>query len=241
MFPLTRCHPNLQGKMRYYARLPMEPLRVTGYLGTPYVPADPPDRLHLDGLLAWAVVNSQAFPLSFGGKAIVVPLPVACLWLSPDGLPLWGTSDLRPVDAVAVHGAEYWHKRYPVDRADWDDKTRAITSRGRWKEYRVPLQTVRCEAVQGVCLGHRRIVEELLACVTHVGKKGAMGYGHVLRWVVEPWACSVEQARRDIEIHRPVPALSLSASSPPRDLAHRGWTPPYWYAPWHALCAEPVP
>jgi CRISPR type IV-associated protein Csf3 len=240
MSRLAACHPNLRGKDAYYARLAMVPLRVTAILGTPYIPAEPPDRLHLDAVLSWAVVNTQPYPLACAGPAIVVPLPLACLWTSPEGWPLWAASDLVPV-GEALPSREQWHKRYPQDRADWDTRGRAITSRGRWKEYRVPVQTIACGAVVGLCLGHHRTVQALLDQVPSVGKKSGMGYGQVIRWAVEPQAISRAEALTQILRARPVPGRYAEGHAPGdvRTLARRGWTPPYWYLPTHDLCVEP--
>lgn len=241
MRPLPSVHPDLSGVEQYYSKLLMRPLHITAFLGTAFIPAEPPDRLHLDGILSWSVVTSRPYPLNFSGPTIVVPLPLQCLWVSPDGHPLWATSMLRP-QGSALHDKSFWHKRYPQDRADWDTRGRAITSRGRWKEYRMPVATIMCEQIEAVCVGHQRAIEELLALVTHVGKKGSMGFGQILRWLIEPWPGPTADAIRYILAQRPVPTAYYAVHPPPktpRNLVQRGWSPPYWYAPQHALCVEP--
>lgn len=244
MRPLAAVDPRLRGLERDYAALPSLPLLVRAWLGTPYVAAEPPDGLHLDGLLSWAVLSSRPYPLPQHAVATVVPLPVQCLWTSAAGLPLWATTLLRPTAGRSVHGVEYWHKRYPSDRADWDRRGRAVTSRGRWKEYRMPLNVVRCESLEALVLGHAGRLEQLLAHVTHVGKKGSMGYGRVLRWEVVPLPIAKDETVELIQQRRPMPIEALLDSSRlleagmPDGGYVRSWTPPHWYAPWHLPCLE---
>lgn len=228
----------------YYEGLLKEPLLIRATLGTPYIPA-PEERdgsMPIDGILSWAVIVDFPTPVTFAQTGSVIPLPLEMLWMSPEGLPLWAASSLAPQGDL-IRSREYWHKRYPSDRIDLAERKNANTSAGRWKEYRIPIQTIRSAELRGMAIGHRETIEYLLAQVTHVGKKSNQGFGRVLKWQISPIHESIETVRRSILCSRPVPAEYL-ASLPPGKLIwgdftmRMGWTPPYWFIPWHAPCRE---
>jgi len=209
-------------------------LLVTAYLATPYIPAPMGNEIHLDSLLGAALLQDLPAPVFFPShSAAVIPIPLALLWQSEAGLPLWAATPLVALGDSVV-GREYWHKRYPSDRADLSSKRAALTSAGRWKEYRTPVNAVTGEKVSGICVGVKAEIERLLALITHVGKKGSIGYGRVGRWEVT----MIPGESNDCLIGRPVP---LSCPLGRGLLQGRfepliGWTPPYWYAPWHEPC-----
>ena len=220
-----------------YAAMDKEPLIISADLVTPYVPVGTDKAVHLDGLLSQAVLTAHPCAPQFGGQSCVVPLPVEILWLSPQGLPLWAASDMLP-DGDSNQAREYWHKRYPSHRADLGSKMAAVTTAGRWKEYRVPLNAVRADKLRAVAIGNKDEVERLLGFVSHIGKKGSAGYGRVALWRVDK--LPVDNAHD----------LILAAKSVPVDYAAdkqiagvysplKGWTPPYWYAPNWQPCITP--
>jgi hypothetical protein len=216
-----------------WATAAKEPLVVFAELATPVVGLG---ALHLDGILSSAAMTLHPAPSSFD-TAAVIPLPIELAWVSQDGLPLWAASDLTPA-AEAARGAEYWHKRNPGHRADLGSRMNAVTTAGRWKEYRVPMQTAAVDRLFGLCVGALDEVERLLAAVTHVGKKGSIGYGRVGRWTVTPaGARSVDE----IVAMRNAPVEYYAGRQPDgvvKPLA--SWTPPYWHAPWHRACIGPA-
>lgn len=226
-----------------YEALPKEPLLVRGRLLTPYVAAEPDGSIHLDSLLGSMVLNSHPkaplFPKD--GSPCVVPLPMDLAWVSLEGLPLWTCSDLRPAKLGDVlRDTEYWHKRWPQDRNHLSDRTRAETRRGRWKEYRTPLTTIRGAEVRAVCVGSAPEIASLLAHVSHVGKKASQGFGRVL-WSVSRWEVGEQEAGSAALMARPVPARYLMDAEGEIKLtkgtgfSRRSWTPPHWYAAWHDL------
>lgn len=238
--PLPRVAPwnkgrrsrNWEQRRDEYAALPKTPLIITAELVTPIIHAER-DRTHLDSILAFAALTNHPVA-SHWDSMPVVPLPLHLEWVSPHGLPLWACGPLVPASA-ALSGSEYWHKRYPAHRAEFGSKLSAVTSAGRWKEYRTPVRAQSVDRLHALAVGHAQAIEDLLRVVTHAGKKGSMGYGRVARWHITPGAHELA----DVLSMRPVP-IGYYAGRQPRGVLtpNRAWTPPYWYAPWWADCVE---
>lgn len=236
-----------------YAAKPQEPLLIVARLLTGYVPATPEGGVHLDSLLAWAVVNSLPYPPPPEPEAYcsIIPVPLELLWVSSAGLPLWAASELLP-GAETLRSQEYWHKRYPGHRAELGTRVAASPVAGRYKEQRRPVQVVRTERLEAVCIGHRETIERMLSLVSHVGKKVAAGYGRV-EWRVIPLGWTHDETVHHILDARPVPVEYYTGNreyDPWFDgvdlvgldrpfTALAGWTPPYWHAPWYAPCLLP--
>lgn len=238
--PLPEVSPWRRGKRTltwrerctYYATLPKQPIVIIADLVTPILHAEH-DATHLDGLLSYAAITDHPVPSKWGDVAIV-PLPLDLLWVSPSGLPLWACTPLVSAD-TAIPSREYWHKRYPTDRAEFGGKESANTRSGRWREYRVPVAAQSVSRLCALAIGNADEVRRLLdAVVTHIGKKGAMGYGRVGRWRVEDAEFDISEivARRAVPVDS---GLRTGGRVTPR----RGWTPPYWYAPHWLDCHAP--
>lgn len=225
--------PTWQERAEACSALDKRPLIVTAEMASPIIHAEN-DRTHLDGLLSFAALTAHPVASQYDGAA-VLPLPLELLWVSPEGLPLWAATPLMAA-TPAQSSKEYWHKRYPSHRADMSKKQSADTKTGRWKEYRVPLHAQSTERLHALCIGHAGEIEALLSLVTHIGKKGGMGYGRVARWHVTPG----EHGAADILARRLVPvAYDPEGASGGIVSPLRGWTPPYWYMPWWAPCVSP--
>jgi len=240
--PLPRVAPWNKGKRSYtweqrrddYAALPKAPIIITAELVTPILHAER-ERTHLDGILSAAALTNHPTASNYD-QAAVIPLPLELAWVSQQGLPLWACTPLMP-SGEGLATREYWHKRYPSHRADFGDKLNAVTSAGRWKEYRVPVHAQQIDRLHALAIGNAEAVEELLSVVTHIGKKGSMGYGRVARWSVTHGAHTLG----DVLALRPVPAAYYDGQEPVGELAlNRGWTAPYWYSPWWADCRVPA-
>lgn len=223
-----------------YAAMDKQPLLIEARLTTPYVPVGSDNTVHFDGILSQAVLTAHPCAPQFNGQACIVPLPIAILWLSPKGLPLWAASDMLPDDDALIAAREYWHKRYPSHRADFGHKLAAVTTAGRWKEYRVPLNAVRANRLRAVVIGNKDEIERLLGFVSHIGKKGAAGYGRVSAWTVT--ALDAVDAVDMVLAAKAVPvecAAFLEIKG--KHIPLKGWTPPYWYAPNHSACISCQP
>lgn len=237
--PLPHVSPWSKGKRSYtwqdrcadYAALDKAPVIITAELVTPVLHAER-ERTHLDGILSAAAITDHPHPSAWDAVAIV-PLPLELLWVSPQGLPLWATTPLMPA-STGIESREYWHKRYPSHRAELGDKLSANTSAGRWREYRMPVQAQAVDRLHALAIGNQAELQRLLDGVSHIGKKGSMGYGRVARWTVTPAGHSLN----DVLSMRPVPVAAGLQCGGQIEVS-RGWTPPYWYAPHWADCVVP--
>jgi len=217
-----------------YAAVSKTPLIITAELVTPVIHAER-DRTHLDSIVGFAALTDHPVESHYD-RAAVVPLPIELAWVSPGGRPLWACTPLMAV-AEGIASREYWHKRYPSQRADFGDKLNAVTTAGRWKEYRVPVHALSVDRLHALAIGCAGELERLLANVTHIGKKGSMGYGRVARWSITP----ATHTLAEVLALRPVPLSYYDGLPVSGAIArNRAWTPPYWYAPWWADCVVPA-
>lgn len=225
-----------------YQAMGMEPLMVRAKVG-PYRPADEgTGAVHLDGLLAAAVEKDHPVPMRFSDEANVIPIPVKCLWVSSDGLPLWAASDLRPAGEMRRQ-TKYWHKRVVEERLDVVKKLPSNTRTGAGKPYRVPYTTIESGAVAGLAFGNAEEIYRLLnEYIPSIGKRGAEGLGRVRNtgFEVLPLSDSHEEFVEHLLRMRPVPISYLSEQDDGipvnASLRPMTWTPPYWWLPWMEGC-----
>lgn len=226
----------------HHAALDLRPLRITAKLLTPIAGYDP---VHLDGLLAWAVVReaTDGAGLPPSADPYDIPLPLACLWRSVDGLPLWTSTNFEPVSET-IRQTLYWHKRAP--RAELVKKRHGKPwnvplRKGRYKEYRIPLPGVYCDEWRADCVGDPREIARLLLLLgTNVGKKRGIGWGAVKSWAVneidEFTLLNGERLRRPV----PLAAVTMVLTGMPVKGGGNllGWTPPYWLPACQTECVS---
>lgn len=211
-------------------------LRVVAETVKPAIPG-PDGAMHFDGILSAALLNSGLTGTTMNTLAEhVLPLPLELVWTDEAGRPLWTATDLRPAGRAAV-GEAYIHKRYPTDRAQLAVRPAVNLSAGRYKDARIPLATLAAGRFEAWCIGIAEDVRALLAEVTHIGRKGADGFGRVARWTVEP----AEVDRAFILERRSVPLAALGDSQVAADRIdpRTSWTPPHWDARFHLPCRAP--
>jgi CRISPR type IV-associated protein Csf3 len=226
--------PELDAMGDRFAALPMTPFRLT--LRT-LKPVAGNDALHLDGLLAKAVVIEamRGKPLTPTEDAYYMPLPLGLDRLHL-GLPVWQCNDFEPVAAAVGH--THYHQRSdanPYDPAATvatlpQKKRRRMppTTEGQYMSYRVPLQYTEADRWQCEAVGNADEALRLLnEYIPTVGKKGAQGYGRVASWEVE--------ALPSFTLSRPVP---IADTSQPFNAQIMGWTPPYWHRGLWRLCGN---
>lgn len=198
--------------------------------GSPVAGYDP---IHLDNLLARAVVNeaTRGSGLADNNEAYELPIPLQCFWRSEEGFPLWASTVFSP---VGEHGADtvYWHKRSISGR--WTGTKSGVlnikTVAGRWMERRVPVPAIVANAWEAWCIGNPNEVARLLKGIRFLGKRRSVGFGEIDHWDIVP--AEIESLLiSDGRLTRPVPLAAaevLGANLPEDSLALVGWTPPQW-------------
>jgi hypothetical protein len=229
-------------RRKYHNALNLRPLRITAKLLTPIAGYDP---VHLDGLLAWAVVREATHGAGLPPSAApyVIPLPLKCLWRDANGLPLWASTDFEPAGET-LRQTLYWHKRAPRPELTHGRRGKPWNVRltqGRYKEYRIPVPGISCAAWYADCIGDPHEVARLLLIVSsHIGKKRGQGWGAIEAWGIEECE-SFSLLNEAHHPRRPLPIVALTAILPeiPLDIKFgnlRGWTPPYWLPACQAGC-----
>ena len=212
--------PELNTLTVQFAQLHTEPLRVTIHLqpNSRIVNYDP---IHLDGLLARAVVEraTEGRLLADSEDGYWIPLPLEMLWQSNEGYPLWASTVLYPV-ADTIDDIYIRHKRN--SGGEFHDKKKLQTRNGPWMERRIPTPTQVCNTYEALCIGNADAVRGLLSEFTHIGK---LRLARVNSVTVEPidkfslWSNGT--------LMRPVPIASgVMALTERPSLV--GWTPPQW-------------
>jgi CRISPR type IV-associated protein Csf3 len=192
------------------------------------------DPVHLDNLLAWAVVqeatNGEGVPNA--DDAYSIPLPLSKLWTSDEGLPLWSASVMLAADQSSEDVA-YYHKRAISGQWSASSSKRFGISgtAGRHMERRLPTPTTVCDTWIAYADGWPEEISRLLGQVGYVGKHRHTGLGEVREWSVEP-SSSPRTWERDGVLVKPMPTNALQALGatirPEESEQLVGWTPPQW-------------
>jgi len=140
--------------------------------------------LHLDGLLAYAVVLRDEMPMALTAEECVpieVPLakePAERFHLASIGFCNVERNELR-----------YTNRRPPLEQYQTlgNDKIRTCKlSGGPNKGYRIPaeLRHLEEDQIRWFCVGDEGELRALLSFITHIGKRRAVGWGQVTSWSV---------------------------------------------------------
>lgn len=207
-----------------FANCPLEPLCVTFHLrsGGRIVNYDP---IHLDGLLARAVVGiaTEGRLVPDVEEGYWIPLPLKMLWQSDEGYPLWAASVLYPA-GPAEPDTYVRHKR---NSEGWLHNKKKLTTRnGPWMERRLPTPIQVCDTYEARCIGNLDAVSNLLGYFTHIGK---LRLGRIDRVEVEP--ADFEESATYLDgatLIRPLPAEAGLLKMWPGKPSLVGWTPPHW-------------
>jgi len=215
--------PELDAFTARFAQCKYEPLRVTFRMeqNARIVNYDP---IHLDGLLARAVVEraTEGRLLADSEDGYWMPLPLKMLWRDDGGFPLWAASVLYPasdtVDDIYVR-----HKRN--SDGVLHDKPNLKTRAGSYMDRRMPTPTQVCDAYEALCIGNLDAVQNLLDGFTYIGK---LRLGRVLSVAVE----IVDHDDQGViwrgdSLIKPIPAQSELVQWL-ENPSLVGWTPPFW-------------
>lgn len=216
------------------------PIIVTARLLSPLAGADAP---HLDALLAAGVSRLTGKPDDLAGwklQAGVDPatLPEVPIPIPRERLGRWGVARCSsPIFAADADGREHVCRRLDpagVDVIDPAALRKINTSGGEFKSYRLPLRTRTVDVVRWFAVGKPSRVLAALRRIGHLGKKGAIGYGRVAEWTVEPaagdysWFAPGDDGRPVLMRPMPVgPWLPDDLAGARRDFG--ACAPPYWH------------
>lgn len=125
---------------------------------------------------------------------------------------------------------------------DWGKKmAKFSTSEGHTKSYDIPLFVRGVKAIYWYVMGDESQILKYLQSITHLGKKRAYGYGHVVNWNIY----SVQEDYSLINEDKLVKSIPLACAKELLSeetvanisIAKHGWKPPAWYAPNKVVCA----
>lgn len=214
----------------------MQPLKITTW---PRVGIETDPFLPIDGIL-YSVAMRRAYGpeiLTTPGKASdaePVELPLARrgeggAWYYAASFAQWGPH---------ADYDSFWVKRFDQQHADLVDfgnrAGRVIVEKGRYKSYHMPTFLRHALWVAWYVVGDRAEIEELLAPLTHIGKKTAQGNGRLNGWSVEPWTDDWGETGPDGRLMRAVPV----GEEEPGILY--GVRPSYWLPANQMLCRLPT-
>ncbi len=207
-------------------------LKITFYLDGTGVYYNPSEPIHLDALLAWALMP---FHRAKGSQAptrdeqpIDVPLPLD-RWHAGE---VWGwkASALYP-EGITAESMQYWRKKFRQSRIEVTQGSPNIQN-GTYREYNTPLPLLLCHRMVAYAVGDRGRVEQVLRKhIKCLGKKNAYGKGRVLDVKAEvfdyDWSvfCNDKPTRYYPDDNGPLLVR-------PR--------PPYWNTCGRVFCLEPV-
>jgi hypothetical protein len=141
------------------------------------------------------------------------------------------------------HELRWVNRRYPVAEAQAlaGPKLRRIQiNAGPCKSFRIPLESGHLvgDEMRWWCLGEAEPIRDLLALVTHLGRRRGVGLGRVAEWMVEP--CEPWDGFPVLRDGRPLRPLPLDwpglvATEPGMAVLF----PPYWERTREEVCAVP--
>ena len=216
----------------------MTPLHVTATLdGGGLTVTD--GGIALDSLVMWAEAQRRQLPPPGFGPLVDIEIPIA---REPGGrffLASWA------YPAWEGHERRFVNRKFPLHEAQImaGPKLRRIhVGAGAQKSYRIPTQVSfpAGGVIEWWCVGDAEPLRDLLACVTHLGRRRAVGRGRVRAWAVaacEPWGDGFPVVRDGVPT-RPLPIDWPGVESAER--AARVLAPPYWAHERAELCAVPA-
>lgn len=215
----------------------MTPLHVAatlaGPIGLPYQP------IALDALLGAALcLRGGIDPAATAGECAILPIPLA---VEPRGRYYLASA---AVGRVEQRGLGHTHRRFPVEQAQLmgrDIGNLKITA-GPAKSYRIPREESHLvgDRLEWWAVGEIEAVRDLLAWVSHLGRKRSVGLGRVASWTVErcePWGDGFPVVRDGAPL-RTLPADDDRVEATwPRQLGVLA--PPYWLTERNDPCVVP--
>lgn len=169
-----------------------QPLRITatlrtGVMSDNYLPLD-------------AILYYQVFRRAYGPQDVTLPGSKIATAQKPPSMPLdkatvngwWMWTCSFAQWGPHSDGQSFWVKRFDQGMSgliDFQGKRGKIDNgSGKYKGYNMPTFYRHALYVRWYATGNADDIRDLLADVTHIGKKTAQGFGRVNAWIVEPWS-----------------------------------------------------
>lgn len=213
----------------------MTPLVVTARLAGQIAMPDGP--LALDGILAAAVAMRDGLPPPAPGAILPIDIPVL---RAPSGrFHLASFAQFT----WEIYERRFVNRRFPTAEAQYlgGPKLKRINiSTGPAKSYRIPMEVghLMGDQLTWWCIGDEVEVRALLALVSHLGKRRAVGLGRVCRWTVD--RCETWDGFPVVANGKPLRTLPLDwPGLDGASQAYRTLTYPYWLRANEELCAVP--
>lgn len=161
----------------------MKNLEITFYLDGTGIIMDPNEPLHLDALLAWALIGNYINLDNIGksDKPYDCPLPLE-KW-EINGHWGWKASALFPGE-YQYESIQYWRKKFRQKRIE-KMKGSVNTVQGIYREHNVPMCLLLTEKMVCYAVGDKEKIEEALKEIRYLGKKTAYGKGKIIKIKVE--------------------------------------------------------
>lgn len=201
-------------------------LRVTFHLDGTGVVYDPNEPIHLDALLAWAMMphHRTQREITRDDEPDRIPLPI--LAGRVNGVEVWRASALFPDSDIET--LRYWRKRFRSARVELTTGS-PNTTNGTYRDWQMPVHLTLCRQLVGWCEGNRREVLRQLRKVRNLGKKRAHGHGKVV---------SVEVERTDEDYCWSRDGLATRWLPDERGSRMVRPIPPYWNRVGRVRCCE---
>ena len=212
------------------------PLRIVSHLDGPIALTD--GTLRIDALVMWAKAQLLGLPPPGFAPLQDVEIPIAkseCgrVYLCSFACPRFDQ-----------HEGRFVNRRFPVPEAQAMGEcgfNRIRINAGAQKSYRIPnvVSWPERDELEWFCLGEPEELRSLLAIVTHLGRRRAVGRGKVHEWIVEPCA-SWGDGFPVVMSGQPLRSLPLDWPGLDHpDVGNAVLCPPYWQQWRESPCALP--
>jgi len=152
---------------------------------------DPFSPIHLDALLAWALLpmHKHRRDLTRFDVPDDIPLPLARKRMG--GTWIWRASVLFP-DEGTPEDMRHWRKKFRENRAELTDKNPNLTN-ATYREWNQPMPVLLARSMTAYAVGKPSRIRQVLKRIRYIGKKRSMGLGKVVGVSVElfkhDWSC----------------------------------------------------
>ena len=202
--------------------------KITFHLDGTGIYYDPAEPIHLDSLLAWALVpfQSEREGLERGDTPDDIQLPL--LRSSIHGYRVWHASALFPV----LQGGEtlrFWRKKFRQNCIELTSGSPNLTS-GIYREYNMPVPLLLVPRMIAYASGNCKSTKQILRRhVKSLGKKRAYGYGKIV---------SIESEEIPEDLSLIAEGVAMRWLPSPGGSRQVRPSPPYWNNCGKVTCCE---